>query len=323
MFLLKRASFYILTFWAAITLNFFLPHLMPGSAVGAVMARAQGQMPPSALHALEVAFGVNVHKTLWQEYGIYLGHLLHGNLGISFTYFPEPVSQVIASTLPWTLFLIGLATIISFVLGNILGVYAAWRRGRPLANALPVAFTVMASMPYFWVALIFLYVFGFLLGWFPITHSIGTQVSGIFHRFGSVLYHAILPALTIVITSMGGWMVGMRNNLVSVLSEDYVTLAEMKGLPEREIVANYAARNALLPAITGFAMSLGFVVGGALLTEIVFSYPGIGYALYQAVTNQDYPLMQAIFLIVVTAVLAPNFLVDLLYSRLDPRVARD
>lgn len=320
MYLLKRLAFYLVTFWAALTLNFLLPHLMPGSAVAAVMARAQGTLPPGALHALELAFGVNNHATLLQQYGTYFAQLAHGDLGISFTYFPEPVSQVIASTLPWTIFLIGCATIISFIIGNVLGVYAAWRRGRPIADALPVAFTMMAAMPYFWVALILLYVFGFILGWFPISHSIGQNVSGVFRSFSSVLYHAILPAFSIVFTSLGGWMVGMRNNMVSVLSEDYVTLAEMKGLPEREVVVNYAARNALLPAITGFAMSLGFVVGGAVLTEIVFSYPGIGYALYQAVTNQDYPLMQAIFLIIVTAVLAANFIVDILYSRLDPRI---
>jgi peptide/nickel transport system permease protein len=320
MFILKRLSFYLLTFWAAITMNFLLPHFMPGNAVSAVMARAQGQLPPGALHAIELAFGVKVHESLWAQYGTYLANLLHGDLGISFTYFPEPVSQVIASTLPWTIFLIGLATVFAFIIGNLLGVYAAWRRGRPLADTLPIAFTMMAAMPYFWVALILLYVCGFLLGWFPISHSIGTNVVGWFHSATSVLYHAILPALSIVVTSMGGWMVGMRNNMVSVLSEDYVTLAEMKGLPEREVVTQYAARNALLPAVTGFAMSLGFVVGGAVLTEIVFSYPGIGYALFQAVSNQDYPLMQAIFLIIVTAVLVANFLVDILYSRLDPRV---
>lgn len=320
MFIVKRLSFYVLTFWAAITLNFLLPHLMPGNAVTALMARAQGQLPPTALHAIQLAFGVKVHESLVGQYGTYLVNLAHGDLGVSFTYFPERVSQVIASTLPWTIFLIGMATVFAFVIGNVLGVYAAWRRGRPVADALPIAFTMMAAMPYFWVALILLYVFGFLFGWFPIASSIGANLTGVLASLGSILYHATLPALSIVITSMGGWMVGMRNNMVSVLSEDYVTLAEMKGLPEHEVVTHYAARNALLPAVTGFAMSLGFVVGGAVLTEIVFSYPGIGYALFQAVTNQDYPLMQAIFLIIVTAVLVANFLVDVLYSRLDPRV---
>ncbi|WP_258111872.1 ABC transporter permease [Alicyclobacillus sp. SP_1] len=323
MYVLKRAVFYLSIFWAAITLNFLLPRMMPGNAATAVMARAQGQMSPQALKALEIAFGVSSNQPLWHQYLAYLWNTLRGHFGISFTYFPEPVSQVIASTLPWTLFLIGSATIISFVIGTGLGVLSAWRRGRKVADAIPVAFTLIASMPYFWVALALLYVLGFVLGWFPIAHSFSDEQSPGFNlqTIGSVLYHAALPIASLVVTSLGGWMLGMRNNLISVLSEDYITLAQMKGLPEREVVTNYATRNAMLPQITSFAMSLGFVVGGAVVTEIVFSYPGIGYALYQAVTNSDYPLMQAIFLIIVTAVLIANFLIDILYSRLDPRVS--
>lgn len=287
------------------------------------MARAQGQVSPRALKALELAFGVNAHQSLWNQYWGYIGNTLTGNFGISLTFFPEPVNQVIASALPWTLFLIGGATLISFVIGTALGVFSAWKKGRPIGDALPVAFTLLASMPYFWVALGLLYVLGFLLGWFPVGHAFNTTQSLSFNlsSLGTVLYYAALPALSIVVTSMGGWMMGMRNNMVSVLAEDYITLAEMKGLPEREIVTRYAARNALLPSITSFAMSLGFVVGGAVVTEIVFSYPGIGYALYQAVTNQDYPLMQAIFFIIVCAVLIANLLVDILYARLDPRIS--
>ncbi len=322
MYLLKRAGFYLSIFWAAITLNFLLPRLMPGNAASAVMARAQGQMSPQAIKALELAFGVNTHASLWRQYWGYLGNTLTGHFGVSFTYFPEPVTQVIASTLPWTLFLIGFSTIVSFLIGTSLGVYAAWKRGTNLADALPVGFTLIASMPYFWVALALLYVFGFSLGWFPIAHSfnINQSLGFNFQSLGSILYYAALPISSIVLTSLGGWMLGMRNNFVSILSEDYMTLAQMKGLREREIVIHYGARNAMLPQITSFAMSLGFVVGGAVLTEIVFSYPGIGFALYQAVTNNDYPLMQAIFLIIVTAVLIANFIVDILYSRLDPRV---
>lgn len=324
MYILKRIGFYLSLFWAAITLNFILPRLMPGNAASAVMARAQGQMNPQALKALELAFGVNTSENMWQQYWGYLGNTLTGHFGVSFTYFPEPVTQVIGSTLPWTLFLIGVATIVSFVLGTGIGMFAAWRRGTSLADALPVGFTLIASMPYFWVALALLYVFGFSLGWFPIAHSFNVnQPLGFnFSSLGNILYYATLPILSIVVTSIGGWTLGMRNNLVSILSEDYITLAQMKGLPDREVMLNYGARNAMLPQITSFAMSLGFVVGGAILTEIVFSYPGIGYALYQAVTNSDYPLMQAIFLIIVTAVLLANLLVDILYSRLDPRVSR-
>ena len=321
-YLLRRSGFYLLTFWAALTLNFFLPRMMPGNAAAAILARARGQMSPQAIHALILAFGLNTRESLFQQYLTYLSNLLSGHLGISFTYFPEPVSQVIGATLPWTLFLIGAATIIAFVLGTALGVYSAWNRGRSLADALPIAFTVLAAMPYFWVALLAVYIFGFVLGWFPLGHAMGTSQTLQLNvaSLAGVLNHAALPISTIVLTSMGGWLLGMRNNLIGVMAEDYVTLAEMKGLPERDIILNYATRNALLPSITRFAMSLGFVVGGAVLVEIVFSYPGIGYTLYQAVTNQDYPLMQAIFLIIVVTVLLANFFADVLYVRLDPRV---
>ena len=322
MYIIKRIGFYLSIFWAALTLNFFLPRMMPGNAASAIMARAQGQMNPQAIHALELAFGVNTGQSLWQQYWGYLGNTLTGHFGVSFTYFPEPVVQVIGATLPWTLFLIGFSTIVSFVVGTGLGIFAAWRRGTALADAVPVGFTLIASMPYFWIALALLYVFGFTLGWFPIAHSFNVNQTLGFNlsSLGSIFYYATLPILSIVVTSLGGWTLGMRNNLVSILSEDYITLGQMKGLPEREIMMNYGARNAMLPQVTSFAMSLGFVVGGAILTEIVFSYPGIGYALYQAVTNSDYPLMQAIFLIIVSAVLIANLIVDIFYSRLDPRV---
>ena len=324
MYVLKRLGFYLTIFWAAVTLNFFLPRMMPGNAASAIMARAQGQMNPQAIRALELAFGVNTGESLWQQYWGYLGNTLTGHFGVSFTYFPEPVVQVIGSTLPWTIFLIGFSTIVSFLIGTGLGIFAAWRRGTAIADALPVGFTLIASMPYFWVALALLYVFGFTLGWFPIAHSFNVNETLGFNlsSLGSIFYYATLPIVSIVVTSLGGWTLGMRNNLVSILSEDYITLGQMKGLPDREIMMNYGARNALLPQVTSFAMSLGFVVGGAILTEIVFSYPGIGYALYQAVTNSDYPLMQAIFLIIVSAVLLANLIVDIFYSRLDPRVSQ-
>ncbi|MHB1630231.1 MAG: ABC transporter permease [Bacilli bacterium] len=321
-FVLRRIGLYLLIFWAAITLNFIIPRLMPGNAASALLARSQGTLPPSALKALEVAFGINTNVNVFTQYFDYIRNTLTGHFGISFTYFPAPVSQVIGGMLPWTLFLIGLSTIIAFILGNILGVYSAWRRGSRLADALPVAFMLMSSMPYFWAGLALLYVLGFLLNWFPISHaySHNIQLGWNFQSLGSVLYHAILPAFSIVITSMGRWVLDMRNNLIGILSDDYVTLAQMKGLPEREIMTNYGARNALLPVLTSFAMSLGFVVGGAVVVEVVFNYPGIGFGLFNAVINSDYPLMQAILLIIVTAVLLANFVVDLLYSLLDPRI---
>jgi peptide/nickel transport system permease protein len=322
-FIWRRLGLYLLIFWAAITLNFVIPRMAPGNAASALMARSMGKLPPAALKALEAAFGINTHQSVWAQYWEYIGNTLRGHFGISFTYFPTPVAQVIGEMLPWTLFLIGVATLIAFVLGNLLGVFAAWRRGARLADALPVGFTAISAMPYFWVALALLYLLGFELNWFPTAHAYGNNLTLGFNlpTIGSVADHAILPAFSIVITSMGGWMMQMRNNMIGILADDYVLLAQMKGLPEREVMRNYGARNALLPVLTSFAMSLGFVVGGSVLVEDVFNYPGIGYALVEAVSNSDYPLMQAIFLIIVTAVLVANLVADLMYSLLDPRVS--
>jgi len=314
-FIARRAGLY--------GLNFVIPRLMPGNAATALMARSQGQLPASAMKAMEIAFGINTKASLLTQYFEYIRNTFTGHWGISFTYFPVPVVQVIGTMLPWTILLIGMATIIAFFLGTLIGVYSAWRRGNRLADGLPVAFTLLSAMPYFWFALALVYVVGFLLNWFPTSHSYGQNVVlGLnFATIASVLYHSFLPACSIVVTSLGGWILSMRNNLIGLLSEDYVVLAQMKGLPESEVMMRYGARNALLPVLTNFAMSLGFVVGGAVVVEEVFSYPGIGFALFSAVSNSDYPLIQGIFLIIVVAVLVANFAVDILYSALDPRVS--
>jgi peptide/nickel transport system permease protein len=185
-------------------------------------------------------------------------------------------------------------------------------------------FSMLGAFPYFWIALVFLYFFGMNLRWFPIAHAYDIDV---FSQprwsdpsfYGSVFYYGFLPALTIVLTSVGGWMLGMRNNMIGVLAQDFIVMAQAKGLSERRIIFTYAARNAILPSLTGFAMSLGFILAGSLLVEIVFSYPGMGYWLLAAVNNRDYPLMQGIFLMITLAVLMANFVVDIMYVLLDPR----
>jgi peptide/nickel transport system permease protein len=323
--LLRRVVFYLVALWVSVTLNFLIPRLSPGNPAQTLMARLRGRISPQSLHALEIAFGIN-HDPLWSQYFQYLNNLLHGNLGISITYFPTPVLSVIAQDIPWTLVLVGTSLVISFVVGTLLGVIIAWRRGSLMDAVLPPFFTFLSAIPYFWLALIFLYILGYLLNWFPINggYDTDTTIPGWNPDFiFSAIQHAILPAITIVIGSIAGWMLGMRNAMITTLSEDYVLMAEAKGLSERRIMMIYAARNAILPNITGFALSLGFVVSGALLTEIVFSYPGIGYTLLQAVDNIDYALLQGIFLIIAIAVLVANFLADLLYVVLDPRVRHE
>lgn len=319
-YLLRRLLFYSVAAWAAITLNFFLPRLMPGDPATAIFARFRGQLSPEALDALRETFGFT-QGPLVKQYLLYLYHVLKGDLGISIAYFPSRVSSVIATGLAWTIFMAGTAVVISFVIGTLLGIVAAWWRKGWFDKWLPPILVFIGSLPYFWLAMVILYVLGFTLRWFPLGHAYSDDISPSLSLtfIWDVLTHAFLPVATVVIATIGGWLLSMRNNMISVLGSEYVNLAKAKGLAPSRIILSYAARNALLPSVTGFGMALGYVLGGSLLTEIVFSYPGQGYLLVQAVRNQDYPLMQGIFLIITLAVLGANLLVDLLYLLIDPR----
>ena len=319
--LLRQILLYLVALWAALTINFFIPRMAPGDPAQAAIARFQGRLTPTTLHALELQFGIT-HAPLWQQYLQYLGDLLHGNLGTSFTYFPTPVATVLSQEIPWTLTLVGLSLIISFILGSLLGIVLAWRRGSALDTIFPPLLTFISAMPYFFFALIMLYFLGFVLNWFPLSGGYDTGVPvGLTTDFlSTAIYHGILPALTIVLVSVGGWMFGMRNTMITTLSEDYVQMARAKGLSGRRVMLMYGARNAVLPSVTGFAISFGFIITGSLLTEVVFSYPGIGFAILQAAQNNDYPLLQGVFLIVALSVLGANFIADLVYVVLDPRV---
>ncbi len=320
-FALRRLGFFLLTLWAAVTLNFFLPRLMPGNPALAMMAKFHGRLSGQALNALEVIFGVGTHQSLLAQYLNYLGDIVTGNFGTSLFFFPEPVSQVVRGAIPWTLGLVGVTTILAFALGTGLGIVTAWRRGSRLDSIMPPVFVITSAIPYFWVGMMFILIFGVRLKWLPYTFgfdpSVTPGLSGAF--IGNVLEHAVLPALALLITTIGTWILTMRNTMIAVLAEDYVRMARAKGLPGRRIMFDYAARNAILPNLTGFAMSLGFVVGGAILIEYVFDYPGVGYMLLQAVENEDYPLMQALFLLITVAVLVAILLSDIATALLDPR----
>ncbi|GAB3182211.1 peptide/nickel transport system permease protein [Micromonospora palomenae] len=322
-FLLQRTAFYLFTAWAAITLNFFIPRLVPGDPVQSLISRNQGRISADAIESLRVLFGLDANENVWEQYLHYWGQLLHGDLGLSFTFFPAPVSTVIGDSLPWTVGLVGITTIISFLLGTALGVGAGWRRGSWVDGLLP-ATTFLSSIPYFWLGLVAIAVFAGPGSFFP---SSGGYEPGLVPAFDqyfipSAIQHSILPAATILVSSMSGWILSMRNMMVTVSSEDYITVAHAKGLSERRVALSYAARNALLPNVSGFALSLGFIVGGTLLVEIVFSYPGLGYQLFQAVGAKDYPLMQGIFLIITISVLVANLLADVAYLLLDPRTRK-
>ncbi|MCC7451108.1 MAG: ABC transporter permease [Anaerolineae bacterium] len=322
-YLLRRLFFYLIAAAVAITLNFLIPRMMTGNPADIMFARYQGRLDVHTQDAMRKAFGF-VDGPLPEQFASYVQNLAQGNLGISVSAFPLPVGTVIGSGFGWTLRLIGIATILSFVLGVFLGVLAAWRRGRFLDSFILPTLSIMGAFPYFFVALIALYVLALSLNVFPLGHAFDVKVFTLEEWnnpqfLTSVVQHAMLPALTILITSIGGWMLGMRNNMIGVLSQDYIVMAQAKGLSDQRIMFSYAARNAVLPSLTAFAMNLAFIVGGALLVEVVFSYPGVGYLLLQAVNNRDYPLMQGIFLMITIAILIANFLVDIAYTFLDPR----
>ena len=320
-YLLRNLGFYLIAFWTSLTLDFLMPRMMPGDPVSRMLAQSQGELQPDQVTQLRHLLGLD-NQPMWRQYLSFVHDVFTGNLGVSISRFPTPVTQVIGSEIGWTLLLGGTALLIAVIAGNLLGVLAAWRRGGALDSVFPPLLVFVGSFPYFWLAMGALYLFGLTLGWFPLNHAYDdTFTPGFSAGFiTNVISHLFLPAVTIVLVSIGGWMLGMRNTMIATEAEDYITMAEAKGLSPRRIMFRYAARNALLPSVTNFGLSLGFVVGGALLTEVVFAYPGLGYQLLSAVQALDYPLMQGIFLTITAAVLAATFLVDLVYVRLDPRV---
>ena len=320
-YILRRLGFFIVTLWAALTVNFFLPRLMPGNPALAMMARFHGRLNGSALHAMEVAFGVNSGESLIAQYFSYIGNCFTGQFGRSLTFFPESVSHVVFQALPWTLGLVGVTTVIAFILGTLIGMIGAWRRGGLFDSLLPPLFIILSAFPYFWIGLVAILVFSISLDWLPIGfgYTNGADITWSWGFASDVLQHAILPAVTIVITSIGGWILTMRNNMIMTLDEDYVRMARAKGLSSSRIMFDYAGRNAILPNLSGFGMSLGFVVSGAILVEYVFSYPGVGYMLLEAVLSEDFPLMQALFLFITLAVLIATLVVDGVTILLDPR----
>lgn len=322
-YVLRKLLFYAVAVWAAITLNFAIPRMLPGNPVDILLNKLQargGTVTPESRAAFVALLGGDNTDPLLTQYWDYLVNLVNGDLGASVTYFPAPVTEVISTSMPWTIALVGIATVIAAVLGIGLGAVVGWRPGTWLDSAVP-ATTVLAAVPYFWLALVLVYFLARVLGWFPSQGGYDVVLDPGFNGpfIESAIRYGFVPALTIVLASVGGWLLGMRNMMVSTLSEDYVLTARAKGLPEQAILRNYAARNAVLPSIAGFAISLGFVVSGSVVTEQVFSYPGIGSKLLSAVQNNDYALMQGIFLYITLAVLGANLVVDLLYGLIDPR----
>jgi peptide/nickel transport system permease protein len=321
-FALRRLGFFVFTLWVALTLNFLLPRLMPGNPAEAMLSKFHGQVGPGTIKALDILFGVNTNQGLASQYVIYLHHVVTGNFGTSLDFYPATVSSVIGGAVWWTVGLVGITTVLAFTLGTGLGIVAAWRRGGRLDSVVPPVFVITSAIPYFWVGMVLVLIFGITLGWLPTQggYYVSTDSPGLnLTFFQDVLSHAFLPAVSLLITTIGTWILTMRNTMITTLAEDYVRMARAKGLPGRRIMTDYAARNAILPNLTGFAMSLGFVVSGAILIEYVFNYPGLGYLLLQAVQGEDYPLEQALFLLITVAVLVAILIADIATALLDPR----
>jgi peptide/nickel transport system permease protein len=322
-YLLRRLGFFLLTLWAALTLNFFIPRFMPGSPLQALRDRTHNKLSPAALEQMLTSYGFKPDENVVVQYLDYLKNMVTGQWGISIgATLGEPVTRIVRQALPWTLGLVGVTTVLAFLLGSLIGVVAGWRRGSRLDSLLPPAFVVTSALPYFWVGLLLILVFSVWTGGLlpsDFNYDSGLQPAFTPAFVFSVFSHALLPAATILITSIGGWILTMRNNMITTLAEDYVRMGRAKGLSDRRIMTAYAARNAMLPNLSGFAMSLGFVIAGSILVEYVFNYPGLGYLLYNSVQNTDYPLMQALFMLFTVAVLVAVLVCDIAIAILDPR----
>ncbi len=319
-FFAGRGAQYLLVLALTITLNFALPRMMPGNPMVFFAGEDIGFLEPAQRAQLYALYGLD--QPQWKQFLIYLGNLARADLGYSFQR-GRPIAHMIGERLPWTLLLVGAALVFATLLGTALGAAAAWRRGTPLdLGTLGVAM-LFESMPSFWLGMILIAVFAAGLGWFPI---FGASTAGASLTGWSMLVdrarHLALPLATLTLITVPGTYLIMRYSMLSVLGEQYIATARAKGVIERQVLRRHAVRNALLPVATVFMLNLGFVASGATVIETVFSYPGLGRLLYEAVLNRDYPVLQGAFFVVTVSVIAANILADLVYPLIDPRVRR-
>jgi peptide/nickel transport system permease protein len=315
----RKLVFYAVTFVVAVTIDWLIPRLAPGDPVRTMISRmglttesAQAMQGPFMR-----AFGLDV--PVHEQYLNFWAALLQGDLGVSVWLYPQPVSKIIMDALPYTLGLLIPAILLAFWAGNKFGAYAARKKWLDGA-VLPVGY-ILTATPYMWLAILLAWLLGTVLHVFPVMGAYGLHLSPAFTlRFAESLFmHWFLPFLSLFLVGFGGWAIGMRNLIIYELDADYSRYLQSLGAPGK-LVRKYAYRNALLPQLTGLALSLGVIVAGALVTEVVFSYPGLGYLALQAINNRDYFLLQGIFLFVIVGVLVANFLIDIVYVIVDPRV---
>lgn len=315
----RKAIIYLLTFFVAVTLNWMIPRFMVGDPVLRMLTRSSVGNPEAVAPMREYyerVFGLD--RPVWEQYLNYWVELFKGNLGVSVSVFPATVTDVILGAIPYTLGLLVPAILLSWYAGNKVGALAARRRW--LDNtALPLGYMLTAT-PYMWLAILLGWSLGIVAGIFPIAggYDFDLQPTWSWTFISSLLRHWFLPFLSLFLVAFGGWAIGMRNLIIYELEADYANYLESLGAPRR-LIRRYAFRNAMLPQLTGLALQLGVLVAGALVTEIVFGYPGLGRLILTAIQNQDYFLIQGTFLFIVIGVLLANFLVDVVTVLVDPR----
>lgn len=328
-FILRRLLLLVLIVWSAATLNFFIPKLAPRNPLREKLlaeAARTGYVPPGfeeMVQAYEEKFGLN--EPLWRQYMTYMGDLARGDLGVSIANFPKSVGELIAEALPWTIGLLSVTTVMAFLIGSLLGALMAWPRAGILFRYVVPSFLVLGAIPAYVIALTLIYFVAFRMKLLPIGggYGIGT-VPNLSVEFAlEVIKHSILPALAIIISSAGGWAIGMRGMMVTVQGEDYMNFAEAKGLKEGRMFYRYGVRNALLPQVTGLALAFSYIVSGSVLVELVFGYPGIGTLLARSISNLDYFTIYGVVLVLILTIGIAMFIMDMIYPLLDPRIRYD
>ena len=325
-YIVRRFLIFLAIVWAAATFNFLLPRLggqnpvreklVSSSALsGAVQAGLEEMVKD-----FETKFGLD--KPLWQQYLTYLSDVARFDFNYSISNYPRKVLDMIGDALPWSISLLLVTTLLGFVIGNLLGALQAWPGSPQFLKYVMPPVMMLSAIPYFLLGLILVYVFGFFLGWFPMYGGYSTGIIPILNLsfIWDVIRHTMLPALSIILVSTGGWALGMRSLMVMTRGEDYVIFGDAMGLKDRTIFARYTIRNALLPQVTALALALGQILSGAVLVEVIFGYPGIGTMLYQAIRGSDYYLVQGIVFVVIVSIGLATFVLDIIYPLLDPRI---
>lgn len=317
----RKILIYLLTFFLAVTIDWMIPRFMPGDPITNMLARTSvNSNAYEVMHAYYThVFGLDL--PIWQQYLNFWGSLFRGDLGISSYLFPSPVTKVILRAVPYDIFLLLPAILLSWYTGNKFGAFAA--RSKWMDNTISPISYILTATPYMWLGILLAWFFGIVLGIFPIAgaYSFSMRPNWSWAFIGSVLQHWFLPFASLFLVMFGGWAIGMRNMIIYELEADYSRYLEALGAP-KELIRRYAFNNAVLPQLTGLALQLGVIVSGALVTEVVFSYPGIGYLLLAAIQNQDYFLIQGCFLFIIVGVLLANFIIDIVYLLVDPRTRR-